>query len=89
MDIKAIADNVLLVFGARMMQLVGIPAGLAVAGWFAHTVESVNVGIHELKVEMHQQYTKAEAAKDFSVLNTRVDGIDTRVTVLEVTKGTR
>jgi hypothetical protein len=88
MDIKAIADNVLLVLSARVMQLVGIPAGIAIAGWFAHTVESVNVGVHELKVEMHQQYTKAEAAKDLSALNTRIDGIDTRVTVLEV-KGTR
>jgi hypothetical protein len=86
-SLKSIAENVTLTALSRLVQLVGIPLGIAAVVWAASTINQLELGVQQLKTQMEERtsdrYTATDARHDFAVVTVKIDDLDRRVGVLE------
>lgn len=72
---------------SMIVQLVGIPALLAICGWLALSVNSLQIQMGKVEIQIMERtsdvYTNASAARDRQFLAIQVESLDRRVTRLE------
>lgn len=85
---KRLADSLWLAATSRVINLVGVPAGLAVGAWMVSTVHSLELKIESVPFQMQAMQLQIKAATDslqnqINSSNSRVDTLDRRVDRLE------
>lgn len=74
---KRLADSLWLAATSRIINLVGVPAGLAVGAWMVSTVHNVEIKIEALPFQLQS------IQQQINTTNSRVDTLDRRVDRLE------
>lgn len=86
--LDTLSHNVGLTVMARVVQVIGLPIGLAAVFWFASTVNGMQLQLARLETQMTERtsdrYTGTDARHDFATLNVHMEDVDRRVSSLEL-----
>lgn len=75
--LRAVSEHAVIIAGARLTSIIGVPAGLAMLGWLATSTISVDKTVAVLNADFRSLTNMIE--RDFKSRDARLDAIERRV----------